>query len=181
VVHASDLAHLSLRGRYAFALACVEALCSAWEVDDPYIQGEIDAHWQAAQVELVCHWFDAHPFPWPVANFAARLRAGGLTVDRVQSLHHALCDTRFVLGGSCYAAADDPGSMQAVLDVVGILARWGVALPRLEWFAHATWSGEFETSGWGERFGRASFLGHARQAEPGAAPDPAGTKRYRGL
>jgi hypothetical protein len=174
MIHASDLGHLSLRGRYAYALACVEALSAAWGVDDPYILAEIDAHWQAAEVELVCHWLDDHELPWPLSNFAARVRPGGLTADRVQSLYHALSSTRSVFDGSCWAAADDPGSMQAVLNVVGILARWGVAPPPLERFAHATWAGDFGAAGWGERFGRESFLGHARQAEPGAAPDPAG-------
>jgi hypothetical protein len=55
MVHARDLHHLSIRGRYAFGLACVEALCAAWAVDDPFVSDEIDAHWQAAEIRLACH------------------------------------------------------------------------------------------------------------------------------
>jgi hypothetical protein len=157
MVQAGDLRHLSITGRYAFGLACVEALCEAWAVDDPFVRGEIDAQWGAAEIRLACHWFDAHPFPRDGEAFAARLRPGRLSADRAAALFAAFRETRMVICGSCYAAADDAGSMGSILAVAGVLARWGVGLPDLARFSHAIWSGEFGSHGYGERFPRESY------------------------
>jgi hypothetical protein len=159
MVHASDLCHLSITGRYAFALACLEQLCAAWRVDDPFVLGEIDAHWQATEIPKVCRWFDTYPFPGRLEKFTAQLRPGGLSADQVQSLYHAFREARMVSCVSCYAANNDAGSMQALLNVVGVLLRWGIALPPLEHFRHATWSGDFQETGWGARLPRSSFAG----------------------
>ena len=159
VVHASDLRSLSVRGRYAYGLACVERLCGAWGIDDPFVRGEIDAHWGVLDIRLGCHWFDAHPFPQDESEMRAAMRAPGLSSDQLESLHHAFEEARQVFSSSCYAAASDGGSMRAALNVVGILARWGVVPPPVGRFAHATWSGDFGTHGWGDRLGRASFPG----------------------
>lgn len=169
MVQAGDLRHLSITGRYAFGLACVEALCAAWGVDDPFVLGEIDAHWGAAEIRLACHWFDAHPFPTGPEEFAARMRPGILLADRVADLFDVFHETRMVICGSCYAAANDDGSMSSVLAVVAVLARWGVELPALSRFAHATWSGEFWSQGYGQRFPRESYrvAGLRPVAEPG--------------
>ncbi len=153
MVHDSDLRLLSMRGRYAYALACAERLCTEWAVADPYILGEVAAHWQALDAKWACLWFDKHLLPRNVEEFAA-LTAGSLSVDRIQSLHHALYEVQMVIGRSCYAAASDTDSMQSVLNVVGILARWGVTPPSVAGFAHASWSGEF---GHGVRVTRESF------------------------
>lgn len=157
MVHAGDLQHLSIRGRYAFGLACVEALCEAWAVDDPFVLDEIDAHWQAGEIRLACHWFEVHSFPRYAEDFVARLRPGRLSADRAQSLFHALDETRMVICGSCYAAASDSDSMKSVLNVAGVLARWGVEPPAMSRFSRATWSGEFRSHGYGELFPRESY------------------------
>jgi hypothetical protein len=174
MVQAGDLRHLSITGRYAFGLACVEALCVAWGVDDPFVLGEIDAHWGAAEVRLACHWFDAHDFPRDAVAFAARMRPDALPADRVADLFDAFHETRMVICGSCYAAADDDGSMASTLAVTSVLTRRGVALPALSRFAHATWSGEFWSHGYGRRFPRESYrvAGPHQDAEPRAAVDP---------
>jgi hypothetical protein len=159
MVHAIDLRPLSLRGRYAFALACIEHLCAAWAVDDPLVTAEVEAHWGALDARMACHWFDQHPFARSPEVFAAAVPPGRLSADQVDALHHALGEARMVVCGSCYAAASDEGSMQSVLNVVGVLSRWGVTLPSLERFRHATWAGDFGTNGWGERLGRGAFAG----------------------
>ena len=166
MVHASDLHHLSITGRYAYALACVKQLCAAWDIDDPYIHYEIEAHWQATEIPLACHWFDKHPFPHKIEEFAAMLGPGRMSSDQMQAIYHALGETRMVICQSCYAAAGDTYSMESVLNVVGILARWGVSLPALDRFSHATWSGDFGSFGWGERFPPASFAVRGVAAEP---------------
>jgi hypothetical protein len=94
------------------------------------------------------------------------IRPGSLSPDRAPSLHHALDEARRVVCQSCYAAASDTDSMQSVLSVVGVLARWGVMLPRLDRFRHAAWSGEF---GWGELFGRDTFS--EKQGTPDAVQE----------
>src|SRR5437763_741894 len=126
MVHASDLRPLSVRGRYAYALACVERLCEAWEIDDPFIRDEVEAHWNVLDARLGCHWFDAHPFPRDEAELRAAMRGPAPPDDRLESLYHAFDEARQVFCGSCYAAASDGGSMRAALNVVGVLARWGV-------------------------------------------------------
>ena len=173
MVQASDLRHLSLIGRYAFALACVEAVCAAWAVDDPFVLGEIDAHWEAAEMRFACHWFDTHDFPLDTEEFATRLRPGQLSADQAESLFEAFHETQMVICGSCYSAMKDDGSISSVLRVAGVLTRSGVELPALSRFAHATWSGEFWRHGCGERFPRKSYRagGQCQDAEPGAAAD----------
>src|SRR4051794_18310628 len=121
MVHASDLQHLSITGRYAFALACVERLCAEWAVDDRFVLTEIDAHWQATEIPLACHWFDQHPFPRHAKDFAGKVGSTHLSEDQIQSLYHALDEARMVVCRSCYAAASDNDSMQSVLNVVGVL------------------------------------------------------------
>lgn len=154
MIQASDLRPLSMRGRYAYALACVESLCTAWSVTDPHILGVVADHWQALEVKWACHWFEEHSLARDVESFAGGGTAGLLSGDQVQSLHHALHEVRLVIGRSCYAAASDTDSMESVLNVVGILARWGVAPPSVTGFARASWSGEF---GHGARVTRESF------------------------
>ena len=154
---ASDLRHLSLTGRFAYALACIDALCAAWAVDDPFVLAEIDAHWGAAEMSLACHWFDKHPFPRDAEEFGARLRPDRLTADQSAALFDAFWSAQDVICGSCYAAMNDEGSMDSVLTVAGVLTRRGVELPALSCFSHATWSGEFWIHGGGERFPRESY------------------------
>jgi hypothetical protein len=154
MVQDSDLRLLSKNGRYAYALACIERLCGAWGVDDPFVQGEVAAHWRALEAKWPCEWLEEHLLPRDVAAFAARV-GGPLSADQVQSLHHALDEARAVIGRSCYAAVSDTWSMQSVLNVVGILARWGIEPPPVAGFRHANWSGAFDH---GQRFTRASFV-----------------------
>jgi hypothetical protein len=141
MVHASDLRPLSITGRYAYALACIEQLCDAWDITDPFVWAEIDAHWQATEIKVACHWFDKHPVPRSPEEFRSRLRGETLSEDQVQALHHAFHEARMVCCGSCYAAPNEVQSMQSVLNVVGVLVRWGLKLPSLGRFHHATWSG----------------------------------------
>jgi hypothetical protein len=141
-------------GRYAYALACVERMRDAWAVTDPFLCSEVEAHWQALEAKWPCNWFEEHPFPRDVEDFAALLRPHALSADQVQSLHHAIDETRRVILRSCWAAASDTWSMQSVLSVVGVLARWGIEMPAVDGFRHAYWSGEFSR---GPRFTRQSF------------------------
>jgi hypothetical protein len=157
MVHASDLRHLSITGRYAYALACIENLCAAWDIDEPFVLEEVNEHWQATEIPLACHWFDEHRFPHEIEDFANKLESAQLSSDQVQSLYHAFEEMRMVICRSCYAAAGDEYSMESVLNVAGILVRWSIGLPDLVRFKHATWSGDFRDTGWGERLPRASF------------------------
>ena len=154
MVHDSDLRALSKNGRFAYALACVERLCDAWGIPEGEACAEVTAQWLAMEAEWPCLWLDGHRLPREVAEFAAELGDTSLSADQVQSLHHALCEARAVIGRSCYAAVSDIYSMQSVLNVVGILARWGVEPPLVSAFRHANWAGEF---GHGQRFTRESF------------------------
>lgn len=54
MTHAGDLRQLGIRGRYAYALACVEVLCRAWAVTDPYVLDEVAAHWLALEAQFAC-------------------------------------------------------------------------------------------------------------------------------
>jgi hypothetical protein len=153
-VHDSDLRQLSKNGRYAYALACVERLCDAWGVADPLVRGAVAAQWRAMEAQWPCLWLEEYPLPRDVPEFAASVGADTLSADQVQSLHHALDEARAVIGRSCYAAVSDTWSMQSVLNVVGILARWGVEPPSLAGFRHAGWSATFDH---GRRFTRESF------------------------
>jgi hypothetical protein len=159
MVHASDLRSLSITGRYAYALACVERLCRAWNVDGAFVLAEIDAHWQLTEMKLGCHWLDKHPFPQCPGELEALLVGRQLTGDQVQALHHAFVEARYVYGGSCYCAANDDQSMRSVLNVVGVLVRWDIELPPFARFRHASWSGDFGSEGYGDPFNRASFGG----------------------
>jgi hypothetical protein len=154
MVHDSDLRRLSITGRYAYALACVERVCAAWGVDHPYIRAEVDAHWQALEAKFPCSWFEAHLLPRDVEEFAAELGLHELSDDQVQGLHHLLDEARAVILRSCWCAASDTWSMQSVLNVAGVLARWGIEPPPVAGFLHAVWSGEFSH---GKRFTRESF------------------------
>ncbi len=153
-MHDSDLRPLSKNGRYAYALACVERLCDAWGLADPFVRGTVAAQWQAMEAEWPCLWLNEHRLPLEVADFAAKLSFGAFSPDQVQSLHHALRERQDVIGRSCYAAVSDTASMQSVLNVVGILARCGVEPPAVGGFLHASWSGAF---GHGKRFTRESY------------------------
>jgi hypothetical protein len=101
VLHASDLRPLSVRGRYAYARACVERLCEEWGIDDPFIRGQADARWGALDVRQACHWFEAHPLPRDETELRAAVTAPALSADRLESLYHAFDETRQVIGSSC--------------------------------------------------------------------------------
>jgi hypothetical protein len=160
MIRASDLRPLSITGRYAYALTCVERLCAAWNIGDPYVRAEIDAHWQATEIKLACHWFDEHPFPRSPEQFRSRLSSVAERSDeQIQALHQAFYWARRVCLESCYCGLIDNQSLEPALRVARILARWGVELPLLERFRHATWSGKFYSEGWGERLSRSSFVG----------------------
>src|SRR5205807_10381016 len=106
---------LSIIGRYAYALACIERLCAEWAIDDPFIREEIDSHWQASEMPLACHWFDKHPFPRKIEAFVAKLQPDRMSTDQVQALYDAYDDMRMVICRSCYAAWGDAYSMESVL------------------------------------------------------------------
>jgi hypothetical protein len=154
MVHDSDLRTLSKNGRFAYALACVERLCDAWGVFEGKVRAGVAAQWLAMEAKWPCLWLEGHRLPREVADFAAGLGGASLSADQVQSLHHALWEAQAVIGRSCYEAVSDVYSMQSVLNVVGILARWGVEPPPVSAFRHANWTGEF---GHGGRFTRESF------------------------
>ncbi len=157
MAHASTFRELSIRGRYAFALVCVQRLCDSFGLGDGFVRQEIEAHWDMLAERYGCHWFDSHPYPEQYEDFVSHAGPGRIDDDQMQSLFHALSATRWVICGSCYAALSDIGSMCSLLEVVGVLCRWGVPLPDLDRFRFATWSGDFGTGGGGERVTRADF------------------------
>jgi len=166
-----DFERLNIIGRYAYALTCVEQLCRAWGVIDPFVWELIDVHWTLTGKQLLSDgrrhydWFAetrTHALRTP-DDLAACLESQSLSGDQVQTLHHAVEELRLLGGSGMFCMPESYTSMSHLLNVVGMLVRWGVPLPSLEPFKKADYPpGEF---GYGSiRFSRADFLGTASGA-----------------
>lgn len=156
-LHASSFRHLSIIGRYAYALACVTSLCKSWRLDTDAILSSLREHWSVIDMRSsTCRWFDNHP----LGEFYAFCETYSLDPksDRVQSFHHGFDEARMVICGSCYCAPRDGASMMSLLNVVGIMNRWQHGLPPLDRFAHAVWEPPFHENGFGMDVTSASFI-----------------------
>jgi hypothetical protein len=163
-MHAHDLEPLNVRGRYAFALTCIERLCNHWGATDPFISELIDVHWTLVAASLLSDgrkghdWFEetsAYDKRTP-AELAACLNKARLSAEQIQALHHAVYELRMLAGDDMYCEPESFRSLIHVLNVVGILLRWGVELPALGPFRKAGYPpGKF---GYYGPYCRADFL-----------------------
>jgi hypothetical protein len=143
MLHASDFEPISVRGRSAFALTCLEVLGQRWRIDAPYFHQLLGLLWEFTSRPLLVKWFDevretASPRR---RDFASRLRdaAPHLGSDQVHAVRHAL-DELMALGGTdMYVEPQVGNTIGPALNVAGILIRWGLPLPPLGRFARSRW------------------------------------------
>src|SRR5437588_5870120 len=98
MIHAHDLEPLSIIGRYAFSLTCIELMCKSWNVRDLFVWDLIDAHWTLTTKTALSDgrqgydwWEETDDFaPHTPELLGARLGATSLSGDQIQALHHAI-------------------------------------------------------------------------------------------
>jgi len=128
----------------------------AWEVTDPFLLESIHAHWSYTSTSPLTSWFDETErfCPRTPQELASQLPGTHLSSDQIQSLHHVLTEIRQLGGTDMYVKPESCNTIPHTLNVVGVLLRWGVPLPRLQPFARSKWS---ERSGWGQPVPRSFF------------------------
>jgi hypothetical protein len=179
MIQAHDLEPLSIIGRYAFSLSCIEQLCQAWDIHDPFVWDMIDTHWTLTTKLLLndgrtgYNWWDeTDDFapPTPVL-LGSRIGSSFLSSDQIQSLFHGIYELRMLASADMYCQPESYRSMTHALNIVGILNRWGVKLPSLDPFRKASYPPE-EFGAGNDRFSRTEFLGTpSGRGEPVAPAD----------
>jgi hypothetical protein len=167
MLHASDFESISIRGRFAFALACLEALAAKWNVGGDYFGQLLALLWEFTSRPMLASkrdgdwWRDFGALrggKWD--DLVGRIKADnpGLSSDQLHAIRHA-CEELYRLGGTdMYAQPQVWNSIPATLNVAGILIRWGVPLPALAPFARSRWD---EHQAFGATRTREFFMGEA--------------------
>jgi hypothetical protein len=180
MVHASDFEPISIRGRFAFALTCLEVIGEQWRIEAAYFHDLIGLLWEFTSRDLLVKWFDeVRELTGPRRrDFPERLRVAAphLSSDQVHAVQHAVNELVSLGGIDMYVEPQVWNTIGPTLNVAGILLRWGLPLPRLERFARSRWG---ERRAFGDNHPR-EFFGESEPAEPGAAAAGGGTTAFQG-
>ena len=150
-----ELAELSLTGRLAAALICVERVGRAQGLADKQLQDFLDYLWEfpvLASPDAFQEWHDrpvvlvevglGDPLP---EHWCARLAT---TAIRPEVFRELLESTVEVVFSSFYAASDNEGSLTRLTRVAEIATKLGAAPPGMEPFRFSRFA---DRQGWGEQ------------------------------
>jgi hypothetical protein len=141
-----QVAELSLRGRLAIALHCLEAYSKNLGLDHPALQRFIDYHWgylvvdaaetrQSGNRENVELLDIAMEFDYP-DGFEDFLSSKGVDAEEFSLL---LVSTYDIMDGSTFAATDNTGSLKDLATIFAIMEKHRVAIPTPSLFKSSPW------------------------------------------
>ncbi len=153
---ADRLRDASIRGRFAFAAACLERVCAAWKLGGPAVDRLFDALWSFTSSGDLGRWdgLVGALTPNSPADLRARLPVEGLSARQVKLLY-VLITTVYEVGyGNLYSGYDSEFTLAPVRRVLALLGAAGVEPPDPSPFARSRRS---LLDGWGKAVPRSFF------------------------
>lgn len=156
IISEADIEPISIRGRVAFGVACLENVCWSWGLVGKEFDQLLKKFWDFTESLDLCRWERevAALIPDTIQELAQLYPTAGLTPEQVGILFALLQTVWEIAIGNAYGAFRSGFTLLPTLDLVGLMQDADVYPPDIRPFKKSPVS---EDGGWGRPVPRSFF------------------------
>lgn len=149
---------ISIRGRIAYGITCLERLCTIWNVKNRKMDIFIECLWAFTSSNNLAHWEESILSLLPdndeIEIYANKFGYNNLHPLNQKILTNAIWDVIEIGQGNLYGAFDSKFSLYPLMTVIETIENQNIELPEITLFTHSKVS---ERGGWGNIIDKCYF------------------------
>lgn len=149
---------ISIRGRLAYGVTCLERLCKTWNVLNKRMDLLIETLWAFTSSENLADWentiLNLLPDDDRVETYACEFGYSHLEITKQKVLTNIIWDVMEIGQGNLYGAFESKYSLLPLIKAISTLEKNKIDLPKIKLFKK---SNVLECNGWGNPIEKDNF------------------------